>query len=193
MQELVKHVDIKEYRLYSDGRFQNKATGFFYKPHIIKSAKNPVYAKNKYIQQLDGAIKDMVYKNFVGEIPHGWRVVHKDKDALNNRVENLKLIHIITESIKTRKRIEDIIGIHHRVSGGKLWISHVTSKPQTITRGGVARRVYPPITYPGTRCEKTAISRHRWVAAYHKVNGEYPAQYLFIEQFNLYKEMKTTF
>ena len=185
-----KYKDVDGYRIYDDGRFQKLETGLFYKPQIIRCSQSPVYAKYKYIQKLEGSVKEMVYKNFVGDIPRGWKVINIDGDYMNNKVENLMLIHVISKSIEEAKSIEDIIGIHYRKSLGKLWVSHVNTKPRIQVINGVAKKIYPAMCYPGTRCEKTAIKRHKWIAQYHKENGVYPPQYLFNKQFKMYGDIE---
>ena len=178
------------YRIYDDGRFQNIETGHFYKALTFDKHKNPVYAKYKYMQQFAGSIKEMVYKNFVGDIPRGWKVINLDGDPSNCKVENLKLIHILTHSIENAKDLKDVIGVHYRKGLKNFWVSHVNTPPKVIMKNGEYKKVYPAISYPGTRCKKTVLERHKWIAKYHRENGAYPPQHLFIEKFNMYKEIK---
>ena len=39
----------------------------------------------------DFKVCDLVWENFVGKIPHGYKVSHIDKNKQNNRLDNLKL------------------------------------------------------------------------------------------------------
>jgi hypothetical protein len=186
-----KYKDYQGYRIYDDGRFQNIERGTIYKPQKVAGKTNPFYIKYKYIQHLNGSIKDMVYINFVGPIPRGWKVINIDGDSMNCKVENLKLIHVISESIRTAKKIEDIIGIQCRREHREvLYVSAVSVAPILKTRNGKLKKVYPALSYPGTRCKETAIARHTWLADHHRKTGEYPPQYKFIEKFNMYLEIE---
>lgn len=70
----------------------------------------------------------LVYEAFVGDIPQGYDVHHKDHNKQNNSIENLELIErSIHKSIHIKEHLEKTVKAH---------IENVSKKVQQLTKDG---------------------------------------------------------
>lgn len=95
--EIWKQIPNTPYSISSYGRARNDKKDLLLTPvretHGIHY-KYTIWNNNK--QRTYISIKRVVYQMFVGDIPNDMQVVHINKDASDNRVDNLKLISIST-------------------------------------------------------------------------------------------------
>ena len=79
----MKSVDIGFYIVFENGTVFSKRSNKFLKPSISKSSGYLVYGSRL------GSVHRLLVKHFIGEIPKGMCVNHKDGNKLNNNLDNL--------------------------------------------------------------------------------------------------------
>lgn len=98
--------------------------------------------------QVHYAVHKIVYETWIGEIPEGKQVLHKDDNQFNNNINNLYLND-------QKQNIQDCINNEHRV--GNTWILTVfdKQKKQTITFCPASDF----IEYSGHSCQNGGVKR----------------------------------
>lgn len=82
----MKSVDIGFYIVFENGTVFSKRSNKFLKPSISKSSGYLVYGSRL------GSVHRLLVKHFIGEIPKGMCVNHKDGNKLNNNLDNLEIV-----------------------------------------------------------------------------------------------------
>lgn len=93
-------------------------------------------------------IHKIVYETWVGEIPKGKLVLHKDDDQLNNNINNLYLGN-------QKENIQDCIKNGHRV--GSVWILTVYDKKENKTITFCPAKEF--IDYCGHPCSNGGVQK----------------------------------
>ena len=75
--------DIGKYVVYSDGKVWSKISKKFLKQTLTNSGYYILGSKLGFVHRL-------IVKTFIGKIPNGFEVNHKDGNKLNNSIDNLE-------------------------------------------------------------------------------------------------------
>lgn len=77
--------DIGKYVVYSDGKVWSKISKKFLKQTLTNSGYYILGSKLGFVHRL-------IVKTFIGKIPNGFEVNHKDGNKLNNDISNLEIV-----------------------------------------------------------------------------------------------------
>lgn len=92
---------LKSFRKHKDGYIlsQTNQKGWYFTVNLFKSDGTKTTRR----------IHILVAQHFIGEIPIGWHVHHKDGNKQNNRVDNLEIIHPKSHYQETKKEHPEIV------------------------------------------------------------------------------------
>lgn len=139
-----------KYYCDEDGNIYSDFSHKILKP-MIRGIKNKQYY---YIDinfgkgQQHYYIHHIVYETWIGDIPEGQLVLHKDDNQFNNNINNLYLG-------AQQQNIQDCINNNHRV--GNTWILTIWDKKLQETKTFCPASDF--ITYSGHPCQNGGIKR----------------------------------
>lgn len=119
-------------------------------------------------------IHKIVYETWIGEIPTGMNVLHKDDNALNNNFNNLYLG-------EQQQNIQDCINNNHRV--GNTWVLTVFDKNINETITFCPAKKF--IEYCGHPCKNGGVSRmftRNWFKNRYEIIDYYQCKSLDIKE-----------
>ena len=124
------------------------------RPLSQKTKQNGYKEVNLHLERNKGTSKyvhRLIARTFIGEIPKGYNVNHKDGDKSNNRLENLE---ILTCSQNTKHAINNGLfkpkgskgSKHHRSTTNEKEVKEIRSKHQELRSISKLSKLYPHIT-----------------------------------------------
>lgn len=122
----MKYKDIpgyeKRYRIYEDGRIWSYRSKRFLRQFIDNDGyiRHTLCVNNKRKNQ---TLHRWIYLAFIGDIPKGKQVNHKDGNKINNSIENLE---VMTHQQNVVHAWEN--GLQKRRVGSKMWSSKLKEK-----------------------------------------------------------------
>lgn len=164
--------DIGSYIVYSDGRVYSK---------ISERFLNPTLCSSGYLTlgSVLGSVHRLVVKTFMGEIPLGLAVNHKDGDKTNNNLSNLEVV-TYSENMRHAYRI-GLISTH----GSKNAMSKVTEEDVLLMYDMFSRGCnnIEVANKFGLHDRYVSLIRHgkRWKMLYsEKVSKPFPKSYNYV-------------
>jgi hypothetical protein len=126
------------YQISNLGRVRSTKTA---KPKILKGCVNQVYRK-VHLNKQDRNIHVLVAEAFLGHTLCGYAVVvkHKDGDRLNNRLDNLELVHHFQDKSKRQglnRKTSKYVGVSWAKKANK-WLAQITANQKVRHLGHFA-------------------------------------------------------
>ena len=94
--------NFENYTINKDGEIKNKRTGRILKQFISDGRVRINLSKDKKSYSL--RVHQLLAEVFIGDIPDGYVVDHKDNNPLNNKLDNLQIITIRKNLTKDKYR-----------------------------------------------------------------------------------------
>jgi hypothetical protein len=82
----------KKYSVSNYGRVKNNITNTIFRPFDDKDGYERIKIYNNQGKRKAYRVHDLVARCFVGDIPYGMEVDHRDLNRKNNRVDNLRIV-----------------------------------------------------------------------------------------------------
>lgn len=165
--------DIGNYIVYSDGRVYSKISERFMNPILSKSSGYLILGSKL------GSVHRLVTETFLGKIPEGLVVNHKDGNKVNNNLSNLEIV-TYSENMKHAYRLGLQSSHGSKNSMSKVTEEDVLCMYSMFSRGCNNEEVSLKF---GLHSRYISLIRHgkRWKMLYsEKVSKPFPKSYNYI-------------